>query len=79
MKDILSYYAQVKESTSSYFYYKRADRGVMKFLFDQNSGGEGAYGDLSLFFRNAPKFITSEPNEMLKKINKVNLIEKFQN
>ena len=38
MSDLLNYYADIKESTPSYFYYKKADRGVMKFLFEEESG-----------------------------------------
>jgi len=74
LSDIISYYADVKESTPSYFYYKRKEKGVMNFLFNQHSGNEGAFGDLCTYFRNPPKYITQDPSKMIKEINKCDFV-----
>lgn len=50
MRDILKYYAQIKESVPAYMYYKQGDKGVHDFLFKLNSGGQGAFGDLGAYF-----------------------------
>lgn len=46
----------------------------MDFLFKMHSGNEGAYGDLGTYFRNPPKYITKDPGEMIREINKCDFV-----
>jgi hypothetical protein len=55
-KDIIKYFAKIKESTSSYFYFKERNPGVMNYIFKEKSGKFGPFGDLRMYFGNYKNF-----------------------
>jgi hypothetical protein len=67
-KDIIRYFARVKEATPSYYYIKQRNRGVCNYVFNQHSGKYGPFGDLRRYFRNMNNF----KNEQLKCIKEIN-------
>ena len=68
-RDIVKYFARIKQSTPSYYYFKKRDPGVMKYIFKEHSGKFGPFGDLRLYFGNFKNF-KNQQLSCIKEINK---------
>ena len=67
-KDIVKYFARIKQSTSSYFYFKKRNPGVMNYIFKEHSGKCGPFGDLRMYFGDFKNF----KNKQLAWIQEIN-------
>jgi len=64
----MQYFNKLKEGTSTFFYFKERNLGVMDYLFKEKSGAVGPYGDLTKFFRRKNR----TKNKQLKSIKEIN-------
>ena len=68
-RDIVKYFAKIKQATPSYYYFKKRNQGVMDYIFKEHSGNIGPFGDLRLYFGNFKNF-SNKQLSWIKEINK---------